>query len=177
MKRLFIILAIVLAAIAGVLVLVNRFVDYETSKSYLGKTKDELKRPLTRGYRNNNAGNIKINANNDWAGKIPAAENTDGTFEQFTALAYGTRALIKLVQRYIADGNRTIFAIATKYAPAVENDTKKYADSLSLITGLDRAFVLKADKSTIQLIVQGISKVENGRSLTLAEFEAGWKLL
>ncbi|MCA9329527.1 hypothetical protein KDA11_02695, partial [Candidatus Saccharibacteria bacterium] len=33
-----------------------------------------------RGIRNNNPGNIRI-SNNQWRGKIPVSQNTDGSFE------------------------------------------------------------------------------------------------
>lgn len=46
---------------------------------------------LSRGLRNNNPGNL-ILTSIGWDGKIPNAQNTDGTFEQFTSANYGIRA-------------------------------------------------------------------------------------
>jgi hypothetical protein len=73
---------------------------------------------LPRGLRNNNIGNIKLNPANNWLGKIPADQNTDKVFEQFTAKKYGTRALIKLLKKYYLDYNlKTISQILAKWSP------------------------------------------------------------
>ena len=49
---------------------------------------------MTRGYRNNNPLNIRIDKKNPWLGRV--IPNTDGEFEQFTSMAYGYRAAMVL---------------------------------------------------------------------------------
>lgn len=86
---------------------------------------------LPRGIRNNNPGNIKI-ANNDWLGKIPVSENTDGTFEQFKDMKYGARALTKLGWTYLRQNpNHTILSFISRFAPSSENNTIAYAKAVA----------------------------------------------
>lgn len=119
--------------------------------------------PTTRGIRNNNIGNIRISSNN-WKGKIPKEQNTDGVFEQFTSLAYGVRALIVLLNNYIKlYGANTITKIITKYAPSNENNTAGYIASVVSQTGIPANQVLDF-KNTAQIysIIKAIAYVENG---------------
>jgi hypothetical protein len=76
---------------------------------------------MTRGIRNNNPGNIRISPAK-WKGKIPVYQNTDGSFAQFTSMAYGIRALYRLLITYINKyGLTTVDAIIDRYAPAGDN--------------------------------------------------------
>lgn len=87
---------------------------------------------LPRGLRNNNIGNIKMNSANNWLGKIPAENNTDGTFEQFSAKKYGTRALLKLLKKYFLDYDlKTINQILSKWAPGSQQPGSYYVDFVS----------------------------------------------
>ncbi len=87
-----------------------------------------------RGYRNNNPLNLRLSSNR-WKGKVPASENTDGAFEQFTTMAYGFRAALKNLQSYIDKYHcDTIQSIVTKWVPA--SDATTYATTaLSQFTG------------------------------------------
>ncbi len=87
--------------------------------SFLGR-KDK-----SRGIRNNNPGNLRFVASNNWLGKIPYVENTDAdkAFEQFTEIKYGIRAMLRVVINNIDKGNDTVTKIITRYAPPFENDT------------------------------------------------------
>ena len=96
--------------------------------SYLGRA------DLPRGMRNNNPGNLRI-SNNQWQGKVPVWENTDGEFEQFKEYRYGVRAMIKLIQNYIRSGDNTLVTIISRYAPATENDTAAYIRAVAGATG------------------------------------------
>lgn len=60
-----------------------------------------------RGLRNNNPGNIRLSASTVWQGEIRPSR--DRSFCQFRTMAYGYRALIKLLQNYCRNnGCRTI---------------------------------------------------------------------
>ena len=117
---------------------------------------------LPRGIRNNNPGNIKISSSN-WVGKIPVSQNTDGVFEQFTALVYGVRAMIKLIQNYIAQGDNTISRIISRYAPSSENATENYIRYVSEQTGINRN--AKISNHNLYPVIEAMAKMENGTGM------------
>ena len=80
----------------------------------------------TRGVRNFNPGNIRLSNGVPFKGEVPS---TDKSFRQFESMAYGIRALIKLLQTYYRIYKlTTVRAIITRYAPSTENRTDKYID-------------------------------------------------
>ena len=139
--------------------------------SYLGRA------DLPRGMRNNNPGNLRISSS-QWRGKIPVAQNTDGDFEQFTEYRFGVRAMIKLIQNYIAQGHNTLTKIITRYAPASENDTQAYIRAVSQATNISPYVVIQPQKSILGPVVQAMAKHENGFStITNQEFNEAWQIL
>lgn len=124
---------------------------------------------MPRGIRNNNPGNIRISPNN-WLGKVPVNQNTDGAFEQFTARIYGVRAMVKLIQNYISQGNNTIQKIISKWAPASENPTQAYISFVSQRTGINPNAVIGAN-ANLQPIVSAISEKENGAGWVISPAE------
>ena len=116
-----------------------------------------------RGIRDNNPGNIDI-SNIPWQGKIPAADNTDGRFEQFVDPFHGLRALARNLHTYYVEGKNTIAKIIVPYAPDSENDTEAYIATVCKLTGFDQDEVLDlGDAPTLRAICQGIIRVENGK--------------
>lgn len=115
-----------------------------------------------RGMRNNNPGNIRI-SNNAWKGK--KANNTDGDFEQFDSMAYGYRAMFKLIKTYYNKyGLTTPRQILQKYAPSADNnDPEQYAQIVSEALGitLDTQLNLNDENQMVGL-AQAITMVENG---------------
>lgn len=83
---------------------------------------------IPRGIRNNNPLNIR--KGNNWVGE--RHPQTDPAFEEFESIEMGLRAAFKLLRRYITgdDGKRkpcdTVEKIISRWAPEVENATKKY---------------------------------------------------
>jgi hypothetical protein len=142
--------------------------------SYLGQNN------LPRGIRNNNPGNIEQNASNNWRGKVPPSQNTDGRFEQFERMVFGVRAMIKLLRdSYIKRSEfDTIELIVTKYAPSFENDTRAYINAVSRDTGFARNQRLGTDKATIRKLVQAMAKHETGwaRAVSDEMFDAAWSI-
>lgn len=118
---------------------------------------------LPRGIRNNNPGNIEINAGNRWRGKVPIDYNTDGRFEQFESFVYGVRAMIVLIRNYILRGDNTIQKILNRYAPSSENNTEAYISAVSSATGFGRNQELQAEYRYIKPLV-----------MAMAEHETGW---
>ena len=92
-----------------------------------------MKPNIPRGIRNNNPLNIRIG--NVWLGEV--REPTDPDFEQFISMYYGVRAGFVLMRRYIKHYKRTtIPAIISAWAPASENNTQRYIDNVSLLSGI-----------------------------------------
>ena len=77
---------------------------------------------MSRGLRNNNPGNIRLSATTLWQGEIRPSR--DRSFCQFRTMAYGYRALIKLLQNYRRNnGCRTIADFINRWAPPVADNT------------------------------------------------------
>ena len=117
----------------------------------------------TRGYRNNNPGNLRHGS--QWAGL--SKKQTDTSFCQFDSMYMGLRALCKLLSNYIKNGNNTIEKIISRYAPANENNTKSYISSVCSLSGISSSRVLvypntETSVYDISKIVAGIVCVENG---------------
>lgn len=116
---------------------------------------------LPRGYRNNNPLNIRISTYNQWQGKV--TNNTDGTFEQFTAMKYGYRAAFILLRNYITNYNLyTIDDLIRRWAPANENNTEGYISTVCKLTGFYPSTVINPnDPKQMQTLVYAMSIVEN----------------
>ena len=91
---------------------------------------------LPRGIRNNNPLNIR-RSKDKWKGM--KALQSDAQFVQFESLEWGWRAAFYLLTRTYYHKYRlyTIRAIVTKWAPAIENNTKAYINNVSRLTGID----------------------------------------
>ena len=91
---------------------------------------------LPRGIRNNNPLNIR-RSKDKWKGM--RALQSDAQFVQFESLEWGWRAAFWLLTRTYYHKYRlfTIRAIVTKWAPAIENNTKAYIANVSRLTGID----------------------------------------
>lgn len=133
---------------------------------------------LPRGYRNNNPLNIRISSDN-WLGKV--SPNTDGSFEQFSAMEYGYRAAIKTLQTYIRRyGCNTLEKIINRWAPPTENPTSAYIANVSRRSGIDPAETITAtDHDKITGIVYAMSISENGSTPVpdRLAIEKAWSML
>lgn len=131
---------------------------------------------MARGLRNNNPGNIR-NSKTVWQGEvIPSA---DRSFKQFRSMAYGYRAMIKLLRNYsLINGCHTIRTMISRWAPPVENDTRSYIATVSKLTGIapDTRIDIH-DRRTMCDLTAAMSRVENGVRAVREEVEAGWDLL
>ncbi len=171
MKKAIWIIAILIGGI-GLIMLGRK--TYAKYKSFLGKTVDWTGRALTRGERNNNCGNIKYSKTRNWKGRV--TERTDTVFEQFIQFRYGTAAMIMLLKEYINSG-LTLRKIIYKYAPPSENDSTGYLSIVASKSGLGLDTGLSADKKTLQGLVIAMTFVENGRSVTIDDFNEGYALI
>lgn len=135
---------------------------------------------MTRGYRNNNPGNIRLTFNSDgskrfWKGEI---EGTDKAFKTFKSMAYGYRAIFALLKEYIGKGYNTIEKIISRYAPSIENNTNAYISTVVKRSGVPKdAKIAASDLVTLTKLVSAISFVENGLPANEVEVNEGKKLL
>lgn len=128
-----------------------------------------------RWKRNNNPGNIRLSASNNWKGK--KADNTDGSYEQFDNMVWGARAMIRILLTYMGRGQNTIEQIIRQYAPPVENQTAQYIAYVAKRTGLGPHIHLKPEKETLRAIVKAMTRVETGcEAMTDDLFNQAWNL-
>ncbi len=132
-----------------------------------------------RGYRNNNPLNLRMSSN-QWKGKVPASENTDGAFEQFTSMAYGFRAALKNLRSYIGKYRcDTIQSIVNKWAPDSDgNNPTTYAARVAQTTGYAvTSKIAVTDKEKLCRIAYAMAIVENGSAPVMTDIYAGWDLM
>jgi hypothetical protein len=132
-----------------------------------------------RGIRNNNPGNLVI-TNIGWKQKLPVNQNTDGTFEQFTYLPYGIRAMMIDLSSDIADGQNTLKKIiygTTPYNAYSQTDQAAYVANVSSWTGYSPTQLLNTDATTIKKLVDAFSRMENGNYLTSTDINQAWSLV
>ena len=129
-----------------------------------------------RGLRNNNPGNIR-KTTDKWQGL--RAEQTDPDFFQFETMAYGFRALFKLITNYRNKyGCQTIADIIERYAPRNENDTNNYILTVCSLMEVPTSFVPDVDDSTTMLnLGEAICYMENGELPDKQDLIDGWELL
>nr|DAJ00319.1 MAG TPA: virion protein [Bacteriophage sp.]DAL67099.1 MAG TPA: virion protein [Bacteriophage sp.] len=134
------------------------------------------KNNLPRGYRNNNPGNIRINGDL-FQGEIRPSK--DKSFKQFETMAYGYRAIFRILRNYYNNYNLdTIRKMIGRWAPENENDTEAYVKAVSGYAGIPADDPINInDREQMIRIVSGMSKVENGREADMSDVIAGWNLL
>lgn len=79
---------------------------------------------------NKNPLNIRFSPMNDWKGQIGSRKG----FCEFKTFYYGCRAALVLLCNYVRKGYDTVPEIISRWAPASENNTKAYIDTV--VSGL-----------------------------------------
>lgn len=133
-----------------------------------------MKSSTPRGIRNNNPLNIRIG--NTWFGEV--CMPTDQEFEQFNEMRYGVRAAFILLCRYIERYKlNNIAKICTRWAPKSENDTIKYIETVSKVSGIDVTKRLKfRDRMDMLNLFKGMCIAENGCKIDDCDIEEGYAL-
>ncbi|WP_099465902.1 structural protein P5 [Parabacteroides provencensis] len=133
------------------------------------------KNELPRGLRNNNPGNIRRNSD-VFQGEVNPSR--DQQFKQFKTMAYGYRAMFKILSNYYRVYKLdTIRKMITRWAPENENNTSAYVSLVSSYSGIGPDDLISFDREQMIRIVAGMSKVENGRDAVMSDVIAGWGLL
>lgn len=129
---------------------------------------------MTRGYKNCNPGNIRINKDKFQGEVIPSQ---DKSFKQFKNMAYGYRAVFAILDTYRKQGLDTIVKIIGRWAPPNENDTQGYINSVVKWSGVakDKVLTEYSGADYIQ-IVAAMSRMENGIEASMPDVIAGFNL-
>lgn len=138
------------------------------------------KKIVPRGIRNNNPLNIR--KGNNWKGERP--NQTDKAFEEFESMEMGVRAGFYLIRKYMTGYNgltekfNTIEKIIRRWAPASENNTQAYIDTVAKKTGLSPRLKLSfQNKRQMVDIVAAMIEVECGQSIDRQIIESGYDML
>lgn len=128
-----------------------------------------------RGLRNNNPGNIRKNSD-VFQGEV---KSTDKEFKQFETMAYGYRAIFKILQGYQKNYKlETISQMINRWAPANENYTGNYIRIVSDMSGIPAYDPINTrDREQMIRIVSAMSYVENGVKANMTDVISGWNLL
>lgn len=134
------------------------------------------KSKLPRGLRNNNPGNIRLGSCR-WFGEIRPSQ--DEAFCQFRSMAYGYRALLRLLQNYRRKhGLKTIAEMIRRWAPPTENNTNAYIIDVCRQMQMPSSYVIDIeDKDSMCALAAAISRHENGVEAVMSDVYAGWDLL
>lgn len=112
----------------------------------------------SRGYRNNNPGNLRYIAVNPWNGQT----GNDGGYGVYDSPENGTRALGHQLMAYNNRGLNTVTTIISTWAPSSDgNDTAAYIADVADQLGIDPDAPFDVVGSLPELTA-AIAKHENG---------------
>ena len=127
-----------------------------------------------RGIRNNNPLNIRVG--NNWKGEV--SKPTDHAFEQFTEMKWGVRAAFIVLNNYISRHKlNTIAKIIQRWAPSNENNTKRYTETVCILSKIDKNEVIFFENTCKMIsLFQAMCYVENGEYIPLETVLDGYIL-
>lgn len=130
---------------------------------------------ISRGLRNNNPGNIRRNSDVFQGEKT----SSDREFKQFKSMAYGYRAIFKILSNYYRNYKLdTIRKMIGRWAPENENNTDAYIKAVSDYAGIPADDPINInDREQMIRIVAAMSRIENGMEADMSDVIAGWNLL
>lgn len=124
------------------------------------------------GIRNNNPLNIRKSSQ-----KFVNEQKSDGAFKKFSSLVYGIRAAIRIIHTYYFNYKlNTIRKIIHRWAPATENNTEAYINTVSKRAHIMPDTIFVYEKSNILDIVKAMAYVECHVELSKDDLEEAWKL-
>lgn len=126
----------------------------------------------TRGFRNNNPGNLRYNSAFQWQGQI--GQDPEG-YLIFDTMENGVRAMTKVLRTYFRTGFDTINSIVDRYSPAsAGNPVAAYKGFLAAKLGVSASDVLS--EGHIPALVPAIVEFENGGGLSAKVLAEGIRL-
>lgn len=135
---------------------------------------------MSRGLTNNNPGNIR-HSSTRWQGELAVSESArvlDADFKTFMSMAYGYRAMFKLLHNYSTlYGISTLEGMIFRWAPPVENNSSAYLAAVASWSGIaPSSRVDTTDSTTMTALVSAMSRMENGALAVAEDVFAGWEL-
>jgi len=127
--------------------------------AFLGLVAWRIMETNTRGWRNNNPGNIRKNDAFVWNGEIGKDEKG---FVQFEDPLDGVRAMGKIIDSYQRRGILTVQQIISTYAPHSENATEAYIDFVEQESGLLRIQRPLRERGDYVPLIRAMILFENG---------------
>jgi hypothetical protein len=131
----------------------------------------------SRGIRNNNPGNIKYVKSTNWRGKVSDSEKKDSTFEEFTEMKYGVRALARILKSYVKNPKvRTLQDMINRFAPPVENNTSAYVKRVAKDLEVDIDVLgskLVNNPVLFEQLIYSITKHETGKDIGIDVIKDG----
>lgn len=124
----------------------------------------------------NNPGNIR-KSNDKWVGL--SEDQPDSSFFKFDSMAYGYRAMIKLLKNYSKIyGCKTVSDYICRWAPPTENNTDSYVKAVCNKTGMQPSDILSTeDKEEMCNFVVAMAEVESGIPMDKKFAIMGYSLL
>lgn len=112
------------------------------------------------GLRNNNPGNLRYSAANNWKGQIGSNKG----FAVFSNIIYGVRAFGIDLKGDIKKGKNTIEKLIYEFAPPLENNTENYINNVATASGFSRKQVLTPNIDTLFRLGKAMFTVELGQA-------------
>ncbi len=133
------------------------------------------KKTLSRGVRNNNPGNIRLNCS-PFQGEI--TPSTDSEFKQFISAEWGYRAIFLIIHNYgVLYNINTLDKIIKRWAPPIENETSVYIEVVAKRLGVSRrAFIDTLNRDVMLKLVTAMVRIECGVAPDTEKLELGWEL-
>lgn len=121
-----------------------------------------MNKPLPRGIRNNNPGNIRHG--DPWQGLDPESRKKDKDFAVFTSPGHGIRALARVLISYSDKHNLdTVRGIIGRWAPPNENNTAAYVMQVARAIGVGPDVRINVQEyDTMRPLLEAIIRHENG---------------
>lgn len=132
---------------------------------------------MSRGYRNNNPGNIR-KSGTVFRGEV--RPSGDKAFKTFKGMEWGYRAMFRILKTYYCKyGLRTLGKMIARWAPESENDTAGYVRFVSSRTGFSPDTEIPFSEGAMCIIVYAMSMMENGtrEKPDMRAIRRGWELL
>ena len=118
----------------------------------------------------NNPGNIR-QSNDLFMGEIKPS--SDSAFKEFASMAFGYRAMFKILDTYRKKGLLNIKQIVARYS---EDNVDAYIKFVSQRTGYNSGTPIPEDRLSQSRLVAAMSHFENGVDANMYEVEKGWNL-
>lgn len=131
-------------------------------------------KPLSRGLRNLNPGNIR---HSKVRYRDEVRPSRDAEFREFRTIEAGYRAMFVLLHTYrLKHGCTTLREMISRYAPPSENNTSAYIRRVASQSGIDPDSPIDTlDGEQMRPIVEAMSAVENGVKAVASQVEGGWR--